>query len=246
MKVSIIIPIYNEKQTIAEILDRVQKVNLKNLGLTKDIIVIDDASTDGLDVEIILVDDASTDGSGEILKNLKGINLLTQPINSGKGSAIRKGFQAADGDFIIMQDADLEYDPEEYPKLLKPLVDGKADVIYGSRFIGSEPHRVLYFWHYVGNKILTTLSNMLTNLNLTDMETGYKVFTKEAIKKILPHLTAARFGIEPELTAQVAKKKLRVMEVGISYQGRTYEEGKKINWKDGIAAIWHIIKYNVL
>jgi len=231
MKVSIIIPIYNEKQTIAEILDRVQKVNLKNLGLTKDIIVIDDASTDG---------------SGEILKNLKGINLLTQPINSGKGSAIRKGFQAADGDFIIMQDADLEYDPEEYPKLLKPLVDGKADVIYGSRFIGSEPHRVLYFWHYVGNKILTTLSNMLTNLNLTDMETGYKVFTKEAIKKILPHLTAARFGIEPELTAQVAKKKLRVMEVGISYQGRTYEEGKKINWKDGIAAIWHIIKYNVL
>ena len=231
MKVSIIIPIYNEKQTIAEILDRVQKVNLKNLGLTKDIIVIDDASTDG---------------SGEILKNLKGINLLTQPINSGKGSAIRKGFQAADGDFIIMQDADLEYDPEEYPKLLKPLVDGKADVIYGSRFIGSEPHRVLYFWHYVGNKILTTLSNMLTNLNLTDMETGYKVFTKEAIKKILPHLTATRFGIEPELTAQVAKKKLRVMEVGISYQGRTYEEGKKINWKDGIAAIWHIIKYNVL
>jgi len=231
MKVSIIIPIYNEKQTIAEILDRVQKVNLKNLGLTK---------------EIIVIDDASTDGSGEILKNLKGINLLTQPINSGKGSAIRKGFQAADGDFIIMQDADLEYDPEEYPKLLKPLVDGKADVIYGSRFIGSEPHRVLYFWHYVGNKILTTLSNMLTNLNLTDMETGYKVFTKEAIKKILPHLTAARFGIEPELTAQVAKKKLRVMEVGISYQGRTYEEGKKINWKDGIAAIWHIIKYNVL
>ena len=227
MKLSVVIPVYNEKTTLKEIIEKVKAV-------------------EGLDVEIILVDDASTDGSGEILKNLKGINLLTQPINSGKGSAIRKGFQAADGDFIIMQDADLEYDPEEYPKLLKPLVDGKADVIYGSRFIGSEPHRVLYFWHYVGNKILTTLSNMLTNLNLTDMETGYKVFTKEAIKKILPHLTAARFGIEPELTAQVAKKKLRVMEVGISYQGRTYEEGKKINWKDGIAAIWHIIKYNVL
>ncbi len=231
MKVSIIIPVYNEKRTIAEILDRVQKVNLKNLGLTK---------------EIIVIDDASTDGSGDILKNWGGITLFMQPVNLGKGNAIRKGFELADGDFAIIQDADLEYDPEEYPKLLKPLVDGRADVVYGSRFIGSEPHRVLYFWHYVGNKILTLLSNMLTNLNLTDMETGYKVFNKEAIRKISSRLTAERFGIEPEITAQIAKNKLRIMEVGISYQGRTYEEGKKINWKDGIAAIWHIIKYNVL
>lgn len=231
MKVSVIIPVYNEKRTIAEILDRVQKVNLKNLGLTK---------------EIIVIDDASTDGSGDILKNRGGITLFSQPINLGKGNAIRKGFELANGDFAIIQDADLEYDPEEYPKLLKPLVDDKADVVYGSRFIGSEPHRVLYFWHYVGNKALTMLSNMLTNLNLTDMETGYKVFTKEAVRKISPRLTAERFGIEPEITAQIAKNKLRVMEVGISYQGRTYEEGKKINWKDGIAAIWQIIKYNVL
>lgn len=228
-KLSIVIAIYNEEKTLEEILKQIEAVNLQKL--TK---------------EIVLVDDGSTDKTRDILKKLENkYRVIYHEKNRGKGAAIRTGFSHATGDFIIIQDADLEYDPSEYPRLLKPLIDGKADVVYGSRFIGSDSHRVLYFWHNLGNKFLTMLSNIFTDLNLTDMETCYKAFTKEAINKILPHLTSERFGIEPEITAQVSKNQLRIYEVGISYSGRTYGEGKKINWKDGLAAIWHIIKFNL-
>jgi len=221
--------IYNEEKTLEAILKQIEGVNLQ--ALTK---------------EIVLVDDGSTDKTRDILKNLKNkYKVIYHEKNRGKGAAIRTGFKNTTGDFIIIQDADLEYDPNEYPRLLKPLMDGKADVVYGSRFIGSDSHRVLYFWHNLGNKFLTTLSNIFTDLNLTDMETCYKAFTKEAVAKILPHLTSNRFGIEPELTAEIARNELRIYEVGISYSGRTYIEGKKINWKDGLAAIWHIIKFNL-
>ena len=226
---SIVMAIYNEEKTLEAILKQIEGVNLQ--ALTK---------------EIVLVDDGSTDKTRDILKNLKNkYKVIYHEKNRGKGAAIRTGFKNTTGDFIIIQDADLEYDPNEYPRLLKPLMDGKADVVYGSRFIGSDSHRVLYFWHNLGNKFLTTLSNIFTDLNLTDMETCYKAFTKEAVAKILPHLTSNRFGIEPELTAEIARNELRIYEVGISYSGRTYIEGKKINWKDGLAAIWHIIKFNL-
>ncbi|OGY63262.1 MAG: glycosyl transferase [Candidatus Harrisonbacteria bacterium RIFCSPLOWO2_02_FULL_41_13b] len=229
-KLSIVIAIYNEEKTLEEILKQIEAVNLQ--ALTK---------------EIVLVDDGSTDKTRDILKNLENkYRVIYHEKNRGKGAAIQTGFSHITGDFIIIQDADLEYDPNEYSRLLKPLMDGKADVVYGSRFIGSDSHRVLYFWHNLGNKFLTTLSNIFTDLNLTDMETCYKAFTKEAVAKILPRLTSNRFGIEPEITAQVAKNHLRIFEVGISYSGRTYTEGKKINWKDGFAAIWHIIKFNLL
>ena len=229
-KLSIVIAIYNEEKTLEEILKQIEAVNLQ--ALTK---------------EIVLVDDGSTDKTRDILKNLENkYRVIYHEKNRGKGAAIQTGFSHITGDFIIIQDADLEYDPNEYSRLLKPLMDGKADVVYGSRFIGSDSHRVLYFWHNLGNKFLTTLSNIFTDLNLTDMETCYKAFTKEAVAKILPRLTSNRFGIEPEITAQVAKNHLRIFEVGISYSGRTYIEGKKINWKDGFAAIWHIIKFNLL
>ena len=228
-KLSIVIPIYNEEKTLPLIMD---KINSVNLNLKK---------------EIILVDDGSRDGSPELLKKYKsqGHKVTFMKKNSGKGMAIRRGFESATGDIILIQDADLEYDPKDYQSLIQPILDGDADVVYGSRFVTSFPRRVLYFSHYMANNFLTFLSNIMTGLNLSDMETGYKVFTKKALNEILPCLKSERFGIEPELTAQISKHNFRVYEVGISYKGRTYSEGKKIGWRDGVAAIWHIIKYNL-
>lgn len=227
MKLSVIIPVYNEKGTILEIL---KKVKAADLG--------------AVEKEIVIVDDFSSDGTRDILKNLgSDYKIVYQPKNCGKGAALRKGFEVGAGDFFIVQDADLEYNPEEYKKLLAPIAEGRADVVYGSRFMGSEAHRVLYFWHFVGNSFLTLLSNMFTNLNLTDMETCYKMFTRPVIEKILPTLKSDRFGFEPEVTAKVARSKFRIYEVGISYAGRTYEEGKKINWWDGVKAVFAIVYF---
>lgn len=222
---SVVIPVYNEKDTIREIIKRVEAVPV--------------------DKEIIVVDDFSTDGTREILSKIEnqGIMVIYHEKNMGKGAALRTGFGVTAGDIVIIQDADLEYDPQEYPKLIKPILDGKADAVYGSRFMGSEPHRVFYFWHMVGNKLLTLLSNMFTNLSLTDMETCFKVFKKEVIRKIT--IEENRFGFEPEITAKLAKMDIRLFEVGISYYGRNYKEGKKIGWKDGISALRAIIKYNL-
>ena len=224
MKISIIIPVFNEKNSIEEIIKRVQAVDV------------------GLEKEIIIVDDCSQDGTRQILEKLNypNMKLFFHSKNKGKGAALQTGFSKAEGDIILIQDADLEYDPKEYHKLLEPILDGRADVVYGSRFLGG-PHRVLFFWHYVGNKILTMLSNMTSNLNLTDMETCYKVFKKEILNKI--KIKSKRFGFEPEVTIKFAKLKCRIYEVPISYSGRDYSEGKKIGWKDGIAAIFHIIRY---
>jgi len=224
MKLSVIIPVYNEKNTVLELLRRVEAVPLS------------------LDKEIIVVDDFSTDGTREVLAGLgrPDIKVLFHAKNMGKGSALRTGFSQATGDIVLVQDADLEYDPAEYPGLLAPILDGRADVVYGSRFLGG-PHRVLFFWHSVGNRFLTSLSNVVTNLNLTDMETCYKVFRGDVLRKL--SLKSRRFGFEPEVTIKVAKLKCRIYEVPISYAGRNYSEGKKIGWKDGVAALWHILRY---
>ena len=226
-KLSIIIPCYNEARTIRDVIRAVKASPHNNK-------------------EIIIVDDCSTDGTREILKNEiigQVDKIIYHNENQGKGAAIRSGIQTATGNLIIIQDADLEYNPNEYPRLIKPILEDKADVVYGSRFMGDEPHRVLFFWHSVGNSILTLLSNMFTNINLTDMETCYKVFKREIIQAI--KIEENRFGFEPEVTAKIAKTKCRIYEVGISYYGRTYDEGKKINWKDGIRAIYCILKYNL-
>ncbi len=227
MKVSIVIPCYNEKDTIEKIVEAVCNAPLKSR-------------------EIIVVDDCSKDGTQTLLRErLSSVvdRIIYHPVNQGKGAALRSGFAAATGDFILVQDADLEYSPEDYPLLLEPLMSGKADVVLGSRFMGGRPHRVLFFWHMVGNKFLTLLSNMLTNINLTDVETGYKAFRAPLIKSI--RIEEDGFGVEPEIIAKLARTRCRIYEVGISYSGRTYAEGKKINWKDGFRAIYVIFKYNL-
>jgi glycosyltransferase involved in cell wall biosynthesis len=228
MKLSVVIPVYNERETIEDIAARVE------------------AADAGMPKEMILVDDGSTDGTRDILRRMEAAHpnwrILYHERNRGKGAALRTGFAAATGSFVIIQDADLEYDPSDYRTLLKPMVEGRADVVYGSRFVGGGPHRVAFYWHSVGNRFLTTLSNMMTNLNLTDMEVCYKVFRKEVLDSI--HLREERFGFEVEITAKVARgAKWRVFEVPIAYYGRSYAEGKKITWRDGVQALWCILKY---
>ena len=226
MKLSIIIPCFNEAKTILSLIEAVKKSPIKNR-------------------EIIVVDDGSQDGTQDILKGLEDpdLHVVFHPMNQGKGAALRTGFKEATGDICIVQDADLEYDPQEFPIVIQPIVDGKADVVFGSRFQSGRPHRVVYFWHRIGNGFLTLLSNLFTDLNLSDMETCYKAFRREVIQSIPIHEN--RFGFEPEVTAKISKMNLRIYEVGISYYGRTYNEGKKIGWKDGIRAIYCIVKYNL-
>ena len=231
---SIVIPAYNEGPTIHRILDKVKAVVLI-AGIQKEVILVNDCSKDDTEQSILAYQAANPD---------MPITYYKHEVNKGKGAALRTGIERATGDFVIVQDADLEYDPNEFNILLKPILDGFADVVYGSRFIGGKPHRILFYWHSIGNRLLTRLSNMLTNLNLTDMETCYKLFRRETIQAI--SLKENRFGFEPEITAKISRlPKVRIYEVGISYYGRTYEEGKKIGWKDGFRAIWCILKYNL-
>ena len=227
MKLSVVMPVYNEEQFVARAVQRVLA-----------------ADTCGLELELVIVNDGSTDGTFLVLDRIRQaderVSVFAQPYNAGKGAALKRGFQEMSGDIALIQDADLEYDPADYTKLLQPILDGRADVVYGSRFLGG-PHRVLYFWHYVANKALTTLSNVTTNLNLSDMETGYKVFRSEVLRKMI--LQSKRFGFEPEVTAKIARLGCRVYETPISYSGRSYAEGKKIDWKDGIQALYCILRY---
>jgi len=228
MKLSVVIPCYNEVRTIRHIVDRVRAAPVAER-------------------EIIIVDDCSRDGTRDLLRTEIAPlvdKVLFHEVNQGKGAALRTGFRAVTGDVVVVQDADLEYDPQDYPRLLQPILEGKADVVFGSRFQGGQPHRVVYFWHMVGNKVLTLLSNMATNINLTDMETCYKVFRREVLQRI--EIEENRFGFEPEITAKVARLGVVIYEVGISYYGRTYAEGKKIGWRDGFRALWAIAKYNLL
>jgi glycosyltransferase involved in cell wall biosynthesis len=244
MKVSVVIPVYNERAFIEEVLLRVQAV-----AIEKEIVLVDDQSTDGTRALLEDFEKAQSQGQREVAVqngkaqlSLENIRFLFQPQNAGKGAALRRGFEAATGDIILVQDADLEYDPKDYGKLLEPIFDGKADVVYGSRFLGG-PQRVHYFWHYVGNKFLTLLSDIFTNLKLTDMETCYKVFRREVLANI--KLESDRFGFEPEITAKISKGTWRIYEVPISYAGRTYAEGKKITWKDGVSTLWCILRFNL-
>jgi glycosyltransferase involved in cell wall biosynthesis len=234
LMLSVVIPVFNEETTLRRLVDAVRSVPIRK--------------------ELILVDDCSTDRTREVLERLEKestddeynrISVYYHDENKGKGAALKTGFEKVQGDVVIIQDADLEYDPSEYPRLLKPIIEGQADVVYGSRFLGDQPHRVLYYWHYLGNKFLTTLSNCFTNLNLTDMETCYKVFHRSVIDDVTPHLKQCRFGFEPEITARIARRECRIFEMSISYSGRTYEQGKKIDWKDGLQALWCIIRYGL-
>jgi glycosyltransferase involved in cell wall biosynthesis len=227
-KLSVIVPVFDERNTVVEIVRRMRAVELP------------------VELEIVIVDDGSTDGTRDVLRQLADstVHVVMHERNQGKGAAIRTGLASVTGDLVLVQDADLEYDPGDWPTLLEPIIDGRADACFGSRFLGG-PHRVLYYWHSVGNRILTTYSNMWTNLNLTDMETCYKAVRGELARSLLPRLTAERFGFEPEITARLARSGARIFEVPISYSGRTYAEGKKIGWRDGVAAFWHITKYNL-
>lgn len=234
MLLSVVIPVYNERETLLSLLERVKAVPIRK--------------------EIIMVDDGSRDGTRDLLAQLEKeadadpqnrLRIFYHEKNAGKGRALRTGFSQALGNIVIIQDADLEYDPAEYPRLLQPIVEGQADVVYGSRFLGDYSHRVLYYWHYLGNRFLTTLSNCFSNLNLTDMETCYKVFKREVIQEIVPTLKQNRFGFEPEVTGKIARRRLRIYEMSISYSGRTYDQGKKIGWRDGLQAIWCIVRYGI-
>jgi glycosyltransferase involved in cell wall biosynthesis len=226
MKLSVIIPVFNEVKTVAQIVKSVQEV--------------------AIDKEVIIIDDCSTDGTRERLRDVSGpdVKIFSHEHNQGKGAALRTGFEHVTGDVVVIQDADLEYNPQEYHRLLKPILDGRADVVYGSRFVSSDERRVLFFWHSVGNRFLTLVSNMFTNLNLSDMETCYKMFRVEVIHGM--KLEQNRFGFEPEFTAKIVKKKWRIYEIGISYSGRDYSEGKKIGWQDGVVALWCIVRYNLM
>jgi glycosyltransferase involved in cell wall biosynthesis len=234
LRLSVVIPVYNEEKTLRVLVDRVREVPIRK--------------------ELILIDDCSRDRTRDVLKALEAeggnddfnkIRIFFHDVNQGKGAALRTGFSHVEGDIVIIQDADLEYNPAEYPRLLQPIVEDKADVVFGSRFLGDQAHRVLYFWHYLGNRFLTTLSNCFTNLNLTDMETCYKVFRREVIDELTPKLVQNRFGFEPEITARVARRRYRIYETSVSYAGRTYAEGKKIGWRDGFKALYCIVRFGV-
>lgn len=241
MLLSVVIPVYNEVDTLLDLLAKV-----KGVPIRKEIIMVDDFSKDGTRDLLKRLEDEqqAAESNGKTTRDNR-LTIIYHEKNKGKGAAVRTGFGAVTGDVALIQDADLEYDPSEYPRLLHPIVEGKADVVYGSRFLGDQPHRVLYYWHYVGNRFLTTLSNWFTNLNLTDMETCYKVFSRKVIDDIAPRLKQNRFGIEPEITGRIARARYRVYEMSVSYDGRTYEQGKKIGWRDGITALWCIIRYGI-